>query len=135
MWLVAITAPWVAFKVQNGLPFGNAKTIPQFEGWQDNVLLAVFINTFFEANWLLLPSLLIGLLLVRFRTAFRSPLLVFTVYFLVVFGVQLSLYLFTGLSAEALRQTGYARGLIHLAPVAATLAGMLLYDLVARPKR
>ena len=47
---------------------------------------------------------------------------------------QLFAYLFTGLSQEALFQTGYARGLIHLMPVIVTVTTVLLYDAIYRDK-
>ncbi|TSC58820.1 MAG: hypothetical protein Greene041619_366 [Candidatus Peregrinibacteria bacterium Greene0416_19] len=125
--LLAVAIPWIGFKWMHGLTFGNAKGIAGIEiAWQPMVLTAVFVNTFFEGNWLLLYPLLIILLVLRWRQAFLSPLLAFTALFCIVYAGQLLIFLFTPLSTEALMQTGYARGLIQLAPVAVVIATTLL---------
>lgn len=122
-----IGLPWLLFKWRNGMTFGNAKSVGSLGiGWQEDVLAAVTINTFFEGNWLLLPVLLAGLLLWRVRTA-AGPLRILSAFLLIVYGGQLLLYLFTSLSAEARMQTGYARGLIQLLPVAVIVTTLLLH--------
>ncbi len=119
---------WIGFKMLNGLSFGNAKGIDLHFRWQPNVLTAVFVNTFLEGNWGLLFPLFFGLLGFRWRTALRTPLLVLTAFFLIPYGGQMFAYLFTGLSEEALFQTGYARGLIHLMPVIVFMTVMLMRE-------
>ncbi|MSR86647.1 hypothetical protein EXS70_00525 [Candidatus Peribacteria bacterium] len=128
--ILAIVVPWIAFKLTNGLPFGNAKGIDLNFRWQKNVLLSVTVNTFFEGNWGLLFPLFFGLLALRWKTAFRTSVVTLTTFFLIPYLVQMFAYLFTGLSTEALLQTGYARGLIHLMPVIVTITTLLMYDLV-----
>ncbi len=124
--LVLIAGPWLAFKWMHGLSFGNGKPFTSLAiGWQENVLLSIFINTFFEGNWLFLLPLLFGLLFWQWRTAF-SRLLPLTLFFLILYCGQALLYLFTGLSTEALRQTGYARGLVQITPVMVLLCTLLL---------
>lgn len=131
--IAAILLPWLLFKWMHGLAFGNAKPITGLTfGWQEGVMISIFINTFFEGNWLLLFPLLLLLLAMQWRAAFRSPLALFTCYFLLLYCAQIPLFLFTELSYEALMQTGYARGLIHLMPVVVTLAVILLQKLVQR---
>lgn len=123
-----VLVPWITYKQANGLTFGNAKGIGDLGfGWQDHVLSAIAVNTFFEGNWLLLFPVLIALLVWRRKTAF-SGLLPMTTFFLIVYVGQIFLYLFTGLSAEAILQTGYARGIIQLMPVIIFLSVMLLKD-------
>ncbi|MBI1812388.1 hypothetical protein HY285_00705 [Candidatus Peregrinibacteria bacterium] len=129
--ILAIGAPWIVFKLAHGMPFGNAKSVSGFTvAWQSNVLFSIAINTFFEGNWLLLFPVFIALLLTRSREAFRTPLAMFTFIFLIVSVGQLPLFLFTGLSTEALMQTGYARGLIHLVPIVVILVTLLVRSLV-----
>lgn len=126
--LLMIAGPWLAFKWMHGLTFGNAKPFTSLAfGWQENVLRAIVINTFFEGNWLLLLPLLLGLLLWQWREA-ANRLLPLTLFFLILYIGQALLYLFTGLSTEALRQTGYARGLVQLTPVMVLLATLLLQN-------
>jgi len=123
-----VLVPWIAYKEAHGLTFGNAKGIGELGfGWQENVLSAITVNTFFEGNWLLLFPLFIGLLAWRWKTALSS-LLPVTAFFLIVYVGQIFLYLFTGLSVEAILQTGYARGIIQLMPVIIFLSMMLLKD-------
>ena len=124
--IIVFVLPWLLFKWTHGMSFGNAKPVGSLGfGWQKDVLLAVFINTFFEGNWLLLFPLFFSLLLWQWRMAFRS-LLPLTAFFLILYLGQGVLYLFTGLSVEAVRQTGYARGLIQLIPVILLLTTLLL---------
>ncbi len=126
--ILCIAGPFLLFKWMNGLTFGNAKPFTSLAfGWQEHVLQAVAVNTFFEGNWLLLFPLFFGLIIAKWRTAF-SWLLVPMCYFLLVYVGQVFLYLFTGLSREALMQTGYARGLIQLMPLTVMLTMLLLYD-------
>jgi hypothetical protein len=122
---VLFTFPWLSFKWFYDLPFGNAKAISGFAlQWQSGVPYAIWIMTFFEGNWLLLfPTLFAGIAL---------PLLPMTVFFFIAYIGQLPLYLFTSLGEEAIKQTGYARGLIHLIPIACVLTTALLYDVFRR---
>lgn len=128
--MVAVAAPWIGFKVINGLSFGNAKGIDTDFAWHAGVLLSVAVNTFFEANWIFLFPLLIGLLLARWKSLRRPPILLLLLAFAIPYGAQMFAYLFTGLAEEALFQTGYARGIIHLAPVIVLLTTVLLHDLI-----
>lgn len=125
----AITLPWLAFKWTHGLPFGNAKAISGMGiAWQPAVPYAISIMTFFEGNWLLLFLALIIIIILGWRRAFGHALLPLTAFFLIAYIGQLPLYLFMSLGEEAIKQTGYARGLIHLIPVACVLLTALLYD-------
>lgn len=128
--ILAVIVPWISFKVLNGLAFGNAKGIDLNFAWQKGVALSVTVNTFFEGNWSLLFPLFFTLLFARWRTALRTPLVLLTAFFAVPYVGQLVAYLTTGLSTEALLQTGYARGLIHLMPVIVTITTVLLHDAV-----
>lgn len=128
--LLIVALPWLLFKWSNGLTFGNAKPFTSFViHWRENVLLSVAVNTFFEGNWLFLFPLFFGLLVWRWRAAFGSylPLAAFV---LIVYLGQMTLFLFTDLAAEALMQTGYARGLIQLLPCVVLLTAVLLADAV-----
>ena len=125
---LSVLLPWLLFKWSHHLQFGNAKSINAFTefSWQSEALIAIFLNTFFLGNWLLFFFLCFGLLIWQWRSTFSSPLLVLTGFFLIVYFGQLGLYLFTGLSAEAVKQTGYARGIVHLVPVMVMITVLLL---------
>ena len=131
LWYIGLSAvvliPWLGFKLMNDLPFGNAKAVSGFEfGWQPGVLKAIAINTFMEGNWLLLMPLFLGLLLWKWRTVFRSPLILPVLFILTVWAGQIVVFLFTSISNEAIYQTGYARGLLQLLPVMVMVTTMLL---------
>lgn len=127
----AVLLPWLLFKFTNDLSFANAKEASNMTiAWQPGVLHAVWINTFFEGNWLLLFPLLIFLLIKERRKAFSWPLIILSAYVLVVYFGQLLLFMFTELSVEALRQTGYARGVLQLVPCLGLLAALLTLGFV-----
>ncbi|OGJ58007.1 hypothetical protein A2881_04350 [Candidatus Peribacteria bacterium RIFCSPHIGHO2_01_FULL_55_13] len=127
--VAAILLPWLLYKWSNNLTFGNAKGIGGMElVWQQNVLKSLFITWTLEANFLLLPGLLLGLLIVRFKKAFLSPAVVLTAFTLIVLCGILGIFLFTGLSAEALQQTGSARGVVQLIPLIVILVTVLMAD-------
>lgn len=126
---VVLGLPWLTYKWVNGLAFGNAKQLSSLQlQWHDGVGLAVFVNTFFEANWLLLFPLVFLLIVLRWKQAFRPPLAVLTGFFLIAYTMQLFVFFFTPLAYEAIRQTGYARGLVHLIPGIIVLTVLLLRD-------
>jgi len=126
--LILVLVPWLSYKYANGLTFGNAKAVSSLAfGWQQNVLSAIAVNTFFEGNWLLLFPVFVALLAWRRKKAFGS-LLPVTAFFLMLYVGQLFIYLFTSISVEAILQTGYARGLIQLMPVIVFLSVLLLED-------
>lgn len=125
--LFALALPWVAFKWFHGLAFGNAKPITGFAlGWQHGVLESMTLSLFFQGSFLLLFPLLTFLLVTHPRAAFRSEISPLVIFWLLLFVAQAALYLFTGLSVEALKQTGYARGVIHLSPLAVVIIALLI---------
>lgn len=128
-----VLVPWLSFKWIHNLPFGNAKPISGLGiSWHPEAVQAVFVNTFFEANWLLLFPLLLTLVVWQYKGLRTLPLLPIAAFFFIVWLGQMPLFFFTGLSVEAIRQTGYARGVIHLIPTAITLTTLLLYRAFAR---
>ncbi len=125
--LGVVAALWIGFKVSHGLSFGNAKGIDTHLEWQPGVLQAILVNTFLEGNWNLLPALCLGSIVLSWKRLWRSPeLLILLFFFALPYAAQTGAFLFTGLGAEALFQTGTARGLIHLMPIVVTLTMLLL---------
>jgi hypothetical protein len=126
--LLAVAGPWLAFKWLNGLTFGNAKPFSTLDiAWHPDAANAVAVNTLLEGNWLLLFPLVFALLIWKRRAAF-GPYLPLTLFFLVVYVGQMMLYFFTSLSVEAVLQTGYARGVVHLSPVIVLLVSGLMWE-------
>ncbi len=133
LFLAIVLIPWIGFKWMHDLPFGNAKSISGLSiAYQPGVPFAVLVNTFFEGNWLLFFPVFLGLTVARAKTVFTSPLVLLAAFFLIIYPGQIFLYLFTPLSTEALMQTGHARGLIHLVPVAVMLGAFLVWDVWVR---
>lgn len=121
-----VLLPWLLFKWQHGMAFGNAKPVTSLNvQWQEGVLYALWVNTFFEGNWNLLFPVAFAMILLFWRSAFRPPFLLLTAFVLIIYLGQMPLFLFTNLATEALRQTGYARGLIHIVPVLVLLTTLL----------
>ncbi len=126
--IAALALPWLLFKWSHGLTFGNAKSFTDLGiGWQEGIVIAWWINTFFEGNWLFLFPLVIGLLVWKRRAAFSTYIIPAT-FFLIVYIGQIMIFLFTGLSAEARMQTGLARGVIQLLPVIVLVTTVLLWE-------
>lgn len=125
--LVLIGGPWIGYKLMNNLNFGNAKSLSGLGfKWHEGVLEAIWANTLFEGNWAIAPVVMLVLVALFWKRAFGTSLLVLSSFFFIVYLGQFPIYLFTGLATEALMQTGYARGIIHLVPVAALLVTLLL---------
>jgi len=131
--LLVLLLPWLVYKWENALTFGNAKSISGvFAGWQPYVLETLWTNTFFEGNWHLLFPLLFVLILFLWKRILRSPLLILAGFLLVSLALQIGLFLFTSLSAEALMQTGFARGVLQLTPIAVLLTVLLIQEMIRR---
>ena len=117
--LALITVPWIAFKWANGLTFGNAKAVSDISiGFSKVAAWAIWHHLSHEPNTLLLPLSLIITLIAAGRSAWRSPVMVLTVFLVAAAGIQFFLFMFVGaLETEAVMQTGLSRGLVQIAPV------------------
>lgn len=136
--IAAVLLPWLLFKWMHGFSFGNAKGLPNVLefSWNPVSLRAIITNTIFEGNWLLLFPLFFGLLVWQWRRVFSFPLLVLSAPFLLAYLLQVALFTFTPLATEAIKQTGYARGIIHLLPLVLLLTILLLHHaLSSSPSR
>lgn len=127
----SITIPWLLYKWIHDLPFGNAKSISLVDlSWHENVLRAIWINTFLEGNWLLLFAVFLGILAISFKKMIHTPISLIVGFLFFVYFFQLFLFLFTILATEALNQTGYGRGLIQLVPTVVLVTVLLLANFV-----
>lgn len=129
-WLLTIALPWMLFKWTHGLGFGNAKDISSSYsfGWQSNVPTAIWISTFFEGNWNLLFPLFLLVLVLERKRLFQSTWTPLILLVLATLLLQLSLYFFTSLSVEALRQTGLGRGFVQIVPLVVLLVTLLMRE-------
>ncbi len=124
------TVPWLVFKLQHGLVFGNAHSVTSSSfGWQDGVLMSIGYHFFSEANWLLLPGIILGLLIIRWRTALSFEMRPLTISCLWLLAGLSAIFLFNSdLGHEALQQTGYGRAMVQIAPSWLLLTLLLLPD-------
>ncbi len=119
---LAVLVPWVVFKTMNGLVFANAASVGSYRfGWQPGALKALWISLFFEGNWILLLPVLIVLLAASYKKLLRSDIIIYSLFFILAFAIQMGLYLFTDLSELAINQTGTARGVLQIIPIAVVL--------------
>lgn len=132
----AVLLPWLLFKWSNNLGFANAKNVSDLTmEWHEGVLQAIGVNMFFEGNWILLPGLFVALLLIRFQTAFKTSLVIATAFVLMVVLGQLPIYTLTTLATEAIMQTGYARGILHLMPLVVVVTTVLLEEIFGKTSK
>jgi hypothetical protein len=122
----SVTLPWLVYKWVHALSFGNAKPVSLLDSsWHEGVLSAIWLNTFFEGNWLLLFPLFLALLVIGWKKILRTPLALIIGFLSLVYFFQVFLFLFTILAPEALFQTGYGRGVIQLLPGIVLVAVLL----------
>lgn len=134
-WGVALALPWFLFKWSHGLTFGNAKSLSAGAlGWQPGVPTALWVNTFLEGNWLLLFPLFCLLIIVLWRRAFTGPLALLSLFLIASLLLQISLFLFTSLAPEAINQTGFARGVLQLAPLIVFTMVILIQTVFTRER-
>ncbi len=126
---VFVLCSWIGYKFMHGLAFGNAQHISTLSfHWQPGALQSILGMTFLEGNWLLLFPIFFILLIAERTRAFSHPLFALSIYILAAYIMQLYAFLFTRLSLEAVKQTGYARGLIHIVPLIVILSVILMQN-------
>lgn len=133
--LAAVGLPWLAFKWLNGLTFGNAKAVSNMGvGFSFPALKAIWFQLSSEPNWLFLPLLLPVILFFTGKNSFKYPQGLLTVFILICFAVQVSIFIIAiPLAREAVMQTGFNRGLLHLAPLALLLMILSARRLIWEP--
>lgn len=130
--LLGVGIPWLIFKYTNDLPFGNAKPIGGMAISFNSVALdAIKTMIFFEGNWNLLFFAIIALFAVQFRHILQSPLLLLAFFIVTVFIGQVLVFTMTPLATEAIMQTGYNRGIVHITPVLISLVTILILRMIA----
>lgn len=124
---IVLSLPFILFKIMNGLAFGNAKGVSGLElGWHDGVVFAMTVNMFFEGNWLLFFPVLLLLLAWKWKHVVRLPLWPIALFCAMLMVGQMLIFIFTPLAIEALRQTGFSRGIVQLMPLLTVLGVVLL---------
>ena len=120
-WLLIVSSvvvPWTLFKWSEGLTFGNATEVSGFSlHIHDGVAFAVEGDLLYTGSYLLFFPLFALLLFMGWRFYMRKSLGVLVTFFLIVFLGEFCIYLLTPLATEAIRHTGFGRGMVHILPV------------------
>lgn len=134
--LLPFVLPWLLYKWRNGLTFGNAHALSgTLFLWQPQAFSSMVVGLFFEGSWLLFFPLFAAVLVLGFRRSLRFPVNILTLFFLLALLVYVGLFTFTNLSAEAIYQTGFSRGIVHIAPIAVALFVILTHGLFGMRER
>lgn len=116
----SVIVPWLIFKWMNGLTFGNAKAVSDIAfSFNQQALDAILFQWRAEPNFLLLPLAMVLTLVLRHRKLRQHSIGMLALT--VVAGIAMQLAMFTmvrELATEAIRQTGVARGQVHVAALA-----------------
>lgn len=122
--------PWLTYKWMYGLSFGNAKYVTSFMiKFHPLALKSIWQQLSHEPTFLLLPLLLPVTLIIAGKKAWRLPLGPLTLFAIVALLEQIGIYtLTTNLANEAINQTGFSRGMVHIAPIMVCLIWMVWRD-------
>lgn len=128
--LIAVIAPWLLFKFNLGLYFGNAKPLHETTLLFEPIAFMQILRMLFtEGSWnLLFPAILLFIFLKP--SSLKQPrTAILGIFLLVVLLGQMAIFCFTSLSVEAMYKTGYNRGVLHLAPLLVSFLCMLGHSL------
>lgn len=121
IWLLIVSSfaiPWTLFKWFEGLTFGNATAVSGFSlEIHEGVAFAVEGDLLYTGSYLLFFPLFALLLFMGWRLYLRKPLGALVLFFLIVLVGEFCIYLLTPLATEAIRHTGFGRGMVHILPI------------------
>src|SRR3989338_5693742 len=127
-----IALPWIIFKSATGLEFGNAQAVGQFTlSPNPAVPSAIGNDLLYTGSYLLFFPVLLILLGLSHRTWLRNPVLPLVAFLAIVLLGEFLIYYLTPLAAEAIRHTGYGRGIVQLLPSLTFVAMLLLHSIIA----
>ena len=133
IWLLIVSSvvvPWTLFKWFEGLTFGNATAVSGFSlEVHEGVAFAVEGDLLYTGSYLLFFPLFLLLLFMGWRFYLRKSLGALVAFFLIVLLGEFCIYLLTPLATEAIRHTGFGRGMVHLLPVGVFISIMILQKL------
>ncbi len=127
-----VLAPWLLFKLFNGLTFGNAKGVFSVTfGYNPAVPQAIWFHFTREPNWLILPLAFAVTLIASGKRAWQLPWIALVLPVVIIVPVQMLIFTFTSIANEAIMQTGLSRGVLHVIPVILLLTILMTYELIA----
>ncbi|MBP9773008.1 MAG: hypothetical protein KBD00_00075 [Candidatus Peribacteraceae bacterium] len=125
---VCVAGPWFAYKMINNLSFGNGKYLSSLNiSFHADALNAILFQLMQEANFLLLPLVLLLTCIMGWRKILALPYSILALVGIIAAGAQIGIFIFTGLATEAVLQTGLARGMVQVAPLLLMLV-ILVWD-------
>ncbi len=127
-----VLLPWALFKVIVGLEFGNAQSVGQFVlSPHPDVPLAVLNELFYTGSFLLFSPVFLLFLALSWRYWSHHAVGFLLLFLGIVLLGQFGIYYLTPLAAEAIRHTGYGRGIVQLLPSLTFIAMLLLQSIIA----
>jgi hypothetical protein len=128
--IAVVAVPWSFFKFFHGLTFGNASKVSGFSlSPNPYVLKSIQMDLMYTGSYLLLFPLFLLLLAITWHFWRRSALTFLIAFIAVVFVGEIGIYWLTPLAEEAIRHTGFGRGMVHLLPLVVFVSVLLLKDL------
>ncbi len=129
----AVALPWTLFKWLYDLTFGNATEVSSFTlSPTPGVAFAVEGDLLYTGSYLLFFPLFLLLLFLGWNRWRKSPLNILVSFFLLVFVGEYCIYWLTPLATEAIRHTGFGRGMVHLLPLGVFISVLILQKLFSR---
>lgn len=131
--VMAVALPWTLFKFALGLTFGNMTQVSSFQLVpHPGVPSAIFHGLFYTGSFLIFFPVLVLLLALTWHFWRRDTLGILIVFLAIVFTGQYGIYYLTPLAVEAIRHTGFSRGIVQLLPSMVFVAVLLLQKLFGR---
>ncbi len=128
-----IASPWFLYKVINHLSFGNGKYLSDLSlSFHADALNAIVFQLTREANFLLLPFVLLVTAIAGWKRLLVLPYSILAFIGMVAGALQIGIFVFTALATEAVMQTGLARGMLHVSPLLLLLVILVWNDLWKR---
>jgi hypothetical protein len=128
--IAATGVPWVLFKISQGLTFGNAQAVSQLPlAFHAGVPTAIYHGLFNTGSFLFLFPLILFVIALTTRSWFRGRVSLLLVFLVMVLFGEFLIYAFTPLATEALRHTGFSRGVVQLLPLLVFVLLLLLQEL------
>jgi hypothetical protein len=131
--IVALVAsPWILFKAYYGLEFGNAQAVGKFAlSLHSEVPEAILNDLLHTGSYLLFFSVFLLIVILSFREWVRKPIGFLLLFLGIVLVGQFLIYYLTPLATEAVKHTGYGRGIVQLLPSLTFSAILLLQYIIA----
>ena len=128
--VATVAVPWTLFKFTHGLTFGNASKVSGISLTpHEGVAHAIGGDLMYTGSYLLFFPLFVLLLMMTIKFWRKHAIGLVIAYLLIVFIGEFLMYWLTPLATEAIRHTGFGRGMVHLLPAGVFVSVILLRSL------